>query len=364
MSENSRMAEQRVTIVDVATRAGVAISSVSAALNDRPGVSESTRRRIRDIADELGFVPSLRGKSLSAKRAFALGLVVQRDTTVMESDPFFAAFIGGVESVLETRGYALVLQMVSESANVLPRYRQLAADRRVDGVFLLDIQVDDARIDVLKDLRMPTVGINADPQGFPFVSVRQDHEAGMASLINYLIGVGHTRIAHVSGPGHLIHSRQREDAWRATLEAAGLEPGPVVEGDFTYEGGRRVADELLGTARRPTAVICANDLTAIGFMARVQDLGLTVPGDISVAGYDGIELGGYIRPTLTSLKTSPRVIGAEAAQLLLDQINELGVADVEVPPAEMMLRESTGRAPRVGATTKRRNPGATSRSSQ
>jgi DNA-binding LacI/PurR family transcriptional regulator len=347
------MTEQRVTIVDVASRAGVAISSVSDALNDRPGVSESTRQRIRSVADELGFVPSLRGKSLSAKRAFALGLVVQRDTTVMESDPFFAAFIGGVESVLETQGYALVLQMVSESANVLERYRQLAADRRVDGVFLLDIQVDDPRIGLLQDLRMPTVGVNADTDGFPFVSVRQDHKAGMASLLNYLIGVGHTRIGHVSGPTHLIHSRQREAAWRETVLAAGLEPGPAIEGDFTYEGGWRVADALISVPQRPTAVICANDLTAIGFMARVQDLGLSVPGDISVAGYDGIELGGYIRPTLTTLKTSPREIGAEAARLLLHQIDGLDVTDIEVAPAEMVLRESTGRAPSTADTAGR-----------
>jgi DNA-binding LacI/PurR family transcriptional regulator len=101
----------RVTIVDVAARAGVAISSVSSALNDRPGVSESTRRRILTAAKDLGFVPSIRARSLSAKRAFAVGLVVQRDPDVLESDPFFGSFIGGVESVLGSRGYALVLQM-------------------------------------------------------------------------------------------------------------------------------------------------------------------------------------------------------------------------------------------------------------
>jgi DNA-binding LacI/PurR family transcriptional regulator len=308
------------------------------------------------VADELGFVPSLRGKSLSAKRAFALGLVVQRDTAILESDPFFAAFIGGVESILGDRDYALVLQMESESADVLQRYRRLASDRRVDGVFLLDIQVDDARVALLQELQLPAVGINADPESFPFPSVRQDHRAGIGSLVNYLIGVGHTRIAHVSGPAHFIHARQREIAWRESVLGSGLTPGPLLQGDFTYEGGRRVADVLLGIADRPTAVICANDLAAIGFMARVQELGLSVPADISVAGYDGIELGGYIRPTLTTLKTSPAEIGAQAARLLLDEIDGLEVSDVDVSPVEMLLRESTGRAPKGARPRRPRKP--------
>jgi DNA-binding LacI/PurR family transcriptional regulator len=335
-----------VTIVDVATRAGVAVSSASVALSGRPGVSDSTRERVRKVAEELGFVPSVRGKSLSAKRAFALGLVVQRDTTILESDPFFAAFIGGVESVLGGRDYALVLQMDSESADVLQRYRRLAADRRVDGVFLLDIQIDDPRVALLQDLQLPAVGANA-PEPFPFPSVRQDHKAGIAGLVNYLIGVGHTNIAHVSGPTHFIHAYQREVAWRESLAAAGLGPGVALRGDFTYEGGRRVADQVLALAERPTAVICANDLAAIGFMTRVQELGLSVPTDISVAGYDGIELGSYLRPALTTVKTSPAEIGAQAAQLLLDEIDGLPVADVEVAPAAMLLRESTGRVPQA-----------------
>jgi DNA-binding LacI/PurR family transcriptional regulator len=336
-----------VTIVDVAARAGVAISTASVALNDRPGVSDSTRQRVRDVAEELGFIPSVRGKSLSAKRAFALGLVVQRDTAVLESDPFFGAFLGGVESVLNGRDYALVLQMATESSDALKRYRRLAADRRVDGVFLLEIRTDDPRVPLLQDLHLPAVGTNA-PDGFPFRSVRQDHAAGIASLVNYLIGVGHTRIAHVTGAPSFIHTQQREAAWRESLAAAGLEPGPALPGDFTFEGGRRAADQLLGIADRPTAVICANDLTAIGLMTRVQELGLSVPDDISVAGYDGIELGSYLRPTLTTVRTAPAEIGAEAARLLLDVIDGNDVSDVDIGAAAPLLRESTGPAPRRG----------------
>ena len=340
--------EEPVTIRDVATRAGVAISSVSAALNGTPGVSDATRQRVRRLAEEMGYVPSLRGKSLSARRAFALGLVIQREATILESDPFFPSFISGLESVLAGSGYALVLQMEEEPDKALQRYGQLAGDRRVDGVFLADIQVDDPRIELLQQLGMPAVGVNSEPRKFPFPSVTQDHVAGIETLISYLAESGHKSIIHVSGPQNLLHSRQREEAWRRSMKRLQLPAGEVIPGDFTYQGGRRAADRLIGMSPRPTAVFCANDLTAIGFMARAQDLGLRIPEDLSVAGYDGIEIGGYVRPALTTLRTSPRAIGAEAAKTLLDLIDGKNAADVEIPPAELLLRDSTGRAPAPG----------------
>ena len=158
---------ERVTIVEVAARAGVAISSVSSALNGRPGVSEQTRARIRQAADDLGFVPSVRGRSLSAKRAFTVGLVVHRDPFVLESDPFFGSFIGGLESVLDPRGYALILQMGSAADETLDRYRRLAAGRRVDGVFLNELVVDDPRVALVQQLGLPAVGVNPAPSMKP-----------------------------------------------------------------------------------------------------------------------------------------------------------------------------------------------------
>lgn len=334
----------RATIVDVAERAGVAISSVSSALNNRPGVSENTRKRILEAAADLGFVPSLRGRSLSAKRAFAVGFVVHRDPRVLESDPFFASFIGGLESVLDSRGYALVLQMRSDSAGSVERYRRLAADRRVDGVFLSEIEIDDPRIDLLQELQLPTVAINPDRGDFPFVSVRQDHRAGINELVDHLASLGHRHIAHVSGPLNFIHARQRLTAWEESVRRIGLEPGPVVEGDFTYDGGVRAADTLLQSTSHPTAVVCGNDLTAVGFMTRAAALGVDVPRDVSVAGYDGIQLGEYLRPALTTLRTTPHLVGAEAARLLIDAIEGNPGHDVEIAPAQLVIRDSTGPA--------------------
>jgi DNA-binding LacI/PurR family transcriptional regulator len=340
----------RVTIIDVAARAGVAISSVSSALNNRPGVSEDTRKRIVQAAQELGFVPSLRGRSLSAKRAFAVGLVVHRDPYVLESDPFFGSFIGGIETVLDPRDYALILQMGSEPVETLDRYRSLAANRRVDGVFLSELGVDDPRVPLVRELGLPAIGVNAEPD-FPLPSVRQGHVEGIRELVAHFAALGHRRMALVTGPHEFIHAGQRRRAWSEALESLGLPAGEIVEGDFTYDGGVIAADRLLAgrpPADRPTAVMCSNDLSAIGLMARAGELDVRVPEDLSVAGFDGIQLGTYVRPTLTTIATTPRLLGAEAARMLLSAVDGVEVADVDIEPARLVVRGSTGPAPDLG----------------
>lgn len=345
------MATSRVTIVDVAARAGVAISSASAALNGRSGVSEVTRERVRAAAADLGFVPSVRARSLSAQRAFAIALVLHRSPDVLEADPFFGAFIGGVEEALAPRGYALVLHQGIDELDAEGRYRDLAASRRVDGVLVNEVRVDDPRSALLRGLGMPAVGIVPEALEFPLPSVRQSSASGIVELVDLLASLGHHHIAHVAGAARFVHTLEREVAWRDALVARALEPGPVVTGDFTYEGGRQAADLLLGpgaeqTSGRPvTAVVCANDLSAVGLMIRARELGYRVPQDVSVTGFDGIALGTYVRPTLTTVQATPRAIGTAAATLLLDLIDSgqgSAPGDVTVPPGRVVVRDSTG----------------------
>ena len=339
------MNARRVTIVDVAARAGVAISSASSALNGRPGVSAATRERVQAAATELGYVPSLRGRSLSTKRAFSIGLVLQRSPDVLEADPFFGAFIGGVEQVISARGYALVLQMGFGQQDTENRYRELAANRRVDGVLLNELRIDDPRIGLVQELGLPAVAIVPDLPDYSLPCVRQGSMEGVRQLTEHLISLGHRHIAHVAGPPEFVHSQERIAAWRSAVEDAGLPAGPLIPGDFTYDGGRSAADVVAAMADRPTAVVCANDLSAVGFMIRAQEMGWSVPGDISVCGYDGIALGTYVRPTLTTVQAIPRRVGAAAAELLLDVIDDPdghASAVVDLPPGQILVRHSTG----------------------
>ena len=323
----------------------MSISSVSAALNGRPGVSDDTRARIAHVAQQLGWVPSLRGRSLSGRKAYAVGLVLERSPEVIESDPFFAGFIAGVESVLEQQGFALVLQVASSRQSAIQRYRRMALDHRVDGVFLTDMSQDDARVRLVRDLGLPAVAVNSSPR-CALPSVRQDHRPGLAELLRETISLGHKRIAHVAGRRGLIHTRQRVEVWRSELAKAGLEPGPLVYGDFTIESGSRAADEIVAAKGvAPTAVVCSNDLMAIGFIARVSALGIEVPLEMSVTGFDGIQLGAFVRPALTSVATAPRLLGEGAAGMLLAVVEGAIPPDVTVPATTMLLRDSLVRAP-------------------
>jgi DNA-binding LacI/PurR family transcriptional regulator len=337
---------RRVTISDVARHAGVAISSASTALNNRRGVSEETRERVRAVADRLGFVASSNARSLSSKRAFSIGLVIHRPAEVLESDPFFGAYIAGVERTAAARGNAVVLQIAEDEAEETRRYRELAARRMVDGVLLNETTDPDPRVDLVRDLGLIAVGINPGLE-FPFPAVRQDSRSGVIAMVNHLIGLGHRRIAHVSGPTVYVHAHEREDAWRSALTTAGLEPGPVFPGHFTYEAGRHAAEAWLGLTDRPTAVFCATDLSAIGFMLRVQEAGVRVPDDESVAGFDGIAMSAFVRPDLTTFSGTPRGLGQAMAGLLLDAIDHPGetVPDVIVSPGDLIIRGSTAQVP-------------------
>lgn len=335
---------ERVTIVDVAAHAGVAISSVSAALNSRPGVSAATRERILAAAAELGYVASLRGKALSGRKAFAIGLVVNRDPEVFELDPFFGAFIGGVEDSLDGSGYALVLQTSATTEESLERYRRLAADRRVDGVILNELEIDDARVPLMSELDLPAVGINPDP-GFALPYVTQDHASGIRALLDELVREGHVRIGHVAGPARFVHSRQREQVWRDVLAEHSLDPGPRVDGGFSYEGGIAAAENLLAAGELPTAMFCANDLSALGFIARLQREGIRVPERMSVVGFDGIRFAEYVPPRLTTVRASARRVGRAAARLLLDVIDAASVDPVIVDAATPVWRDSIAPVP-------------------
>ena len=331
----------RPTIRDVARAAGVSKGTVSFALNGRPGIAEGTRQRVLDAARTLGWVPSHQGRSLSVSRAFAVGLVLARPPELLGADPFFPAFIAGVERTLSDRGQALVLQVVPD-AEEEAGYRRLAGAGRVDGVFLLDLRVADPRIALLRELNLPAVTIARPdvPSDCPALLV--DDRPGIAAAVRHLVELGHRRIAHVAGPARFLHGSVRRQAWEQTLAEAGLPATAVVEADFSAAGGARATRALLDRTDRPTAIVYANDLMAIAGLSVAQEYGIAVPGRLSVTGFDDIELAGYVTPPLTSVRTDPYRWGRIAAETLLDLIAGESVGDVPVSPAQLVIRASTG----------------------
>ena len=340
------MPARRPTIADVARVAGVSKGAVSFALNDRPGVAPATRQRILAAAEQLGWHPSTRARSLSHARAYAMGLVVRRDPGLLGADPFFPAFIAGVETELSARGQSLVLQVVPNATTEEAGYRRLARDGRVDGVFLLDLRSADPRIGLLRELGLPAVTLNRPDRPSTFPAVVVDDEAAVAETVRHLVELGHRRIGHVAGPDEFLHAARRRSAWERELRALGLEPGPVAAGDFTPAGGAAATRDLLSRPDRPTALVYANDLMAVAGLTVAHELGLRVPEDVAVAGFDDSPMAAYVHPPLTTARIDVPAWGRAATRLLLDlvegQLEGRPTADVELPPARLVVRGSTG----------------------
>ncbi|RAN73284.1 LacI family transcriptional regulator [Bacillus sp. SRB_336] len=353
-----------VTIRDVARAAGVSQGAVSLALNGQPGVGAGTRARILAAAKSLAWTPSLRAKGLKSSTAYALGLVIARDPKLLGSDPFFPAFIAGIETTLAQHEYTLVLTVASEPGAEESSYRKLADGRRVDGVIVTDVRHDDSRIAMLERLGLPAVTLNRPNLASPFPAVRMDDTDGITAAVEHLIGLGHKRIAHVGGDQAYIHSSSRRLAWEAALHAAGLTADLFAAADFTAYGGVAATERLLIGTERPTAIVYANDLMATAGLSYAQRHGISVPGDLSVTGYDNAEFAQYLNPPLTTIAADPLTWGAVAAQVLLDLLDgKHDGTDVVLPPPRLVVRDSTGR-PRSGTSPLRANVRFPARSSQ
>lgn len=369
---SEHVATRRATISDVARAAGVSKSAVSFALNGREGIAETTRTRILSVAAEIGFAPSVRARALTSSRASAVGLVIARPPETLGSDPFFAVFVAGIETVLSRRGYALVLQVVPAGVSEADAYRRLAAEGRIDGAFLTDLLVEDPRPDLLRELGMPAVRV-APAGGHPTPSVVVDDRPGISAAVHHLADLGHERIAHVGGPQAYVHGVSRRAAWQQALTQRGLPAGTFVEADFSAQGGADATKALLDldAADRPTAIVYANDLMAAAGLSVAAGRGVRVSDDLSITGFDDTDVSAHLVPGLTTVRTDALTWGAEAASVLLRLVGEGQPqgggkrrvrdeapipspdrplangrpSDVHLAPPTLVVRASTARAP-------------------
>jgi DNA-binding LacI/PurR family transcriptional regulator len=329
-----------VTINDVARAAGVSKGLVSLALNGKPGVAVETRDRILSAARELGFTPNPSARGLTTRRAYALGLILRRAARTIEVDPFFAAFIAGVETVLAERGQVLVLTVVPDHDAEARAYERLAVDKRVDGFLLTDLLADDHRIGLVQRFGSQAVSLGEPIGGSPFPVITRDYDAGIDELVAHLVGLGHTRIAHVSGDERMLHGLRRRERFEQAIRAAGLSP-IIVPTDFSPEQGAEATKALLDSAEPPTAIVYGNDPMAIAGMGVAHERRLRLPHDVSITGLDGSQIGTYIYPSLTTLDNDPAGWGIAAATALLRLVEDGEPADVALPPARLVVRAST-----------------------
>jgi DNA-binding LacI/PurR family transcriptional regulator len=340
---------KRPTIVDIAQRAGVTKAAVSFALTNKPGVSAATRERILEIAREIGWQPNSAARALSDGRAGAFGLVVDRPARFLGVESFFMQLIAGIQGELSADGdparhSALLFTVAEDQDAEIELYRRWWAQQRVDGVFLVDVKVEDRRVAVLDELRLPTVVIGSPLGAGPLPAVWVDDAASARALVGHLVELGHRRIARVTGMASLWHTRIRTEAFEAALGAAGAD-GICVEADYTAEGGAAATAALLAGAEPPTAIIYDNDLMAVSGLGSAQRTGIEVPADLSVMTWEDSPLCELVHPALTALHRDVAGYGALAARRLLEVAAGGEGGDLEAAAPILVARESTGPAP-------------------
>ncbi|MEU2337912.1 LacI family DNA-binding transcriptional regulator [Streptomyces sp. NPDC006654] len=335
----------RVTIKDVAARAGVSKGAVSLAFNNKPGVSETTRARIFTAARELGWEPNLSARSLSSQRVDAVGLAVCRPARLLGLEPFYMEFISGIESVLTEHSCSLLLRLVRDLDEEVALQESWWRARRVSGSILVDFHQNDPRIPALRELGLPAVAVGHPSLTGGLTSVWTDDATAVTQAVRYLAALGHRRIARVGGPATLGHSGIRAAAFDSVMTELGLEEGQQATTGFEGEEGGRATRNLLLSARRPTAIVYDNDIMAVAGAAVAAEMGLSVPDDLSLLAWDDSQLCRLTHPTLSAMSHDIHGFGAEVARTLFAVIAGDDVASHQVPTPALTPRGSTAPPP-------------------
>ncbi len=305
----------RVTIAEVASLAGVSPTTVSHVLSGKRLVGETTKGTVQQAIRQLGYRPNAVARSLRTNRSKMVAVVVPDITNA-----FYAVLTRGLADAVDASGYGTYVCNTDGSPERELAFTEDVLDRGVDGIVMASV-----------DVSMRT-GVGPAALGTPVVCVggmfdhpqvdlvTADDEVGSHAATEYLVGRGAARIAMIQGPAE--SGTARDEGYRRALEEAGraCDPHLMVRGDWTRRGGRRAMQELMGRSPRPDAVFCANDLTAIGALDTARDLGLSIPGDVAIVGFDDVDAATIVTPALTTIRNPAYETGVAAGHLLLSRM--------------------------------------------
>lgn len=330
------------TIQDVARAAGVHPGTASRALNPEltGRITPETTRRVKEAATRLGYVPDQLGRNLRTRRSHTIGVLIPD-----LGNPVFPPIVRGIEDVLREAGYEALIANTDDSPDREDRLIKVLSARHCDGFIIASSRRDDPAVAALVESKIPLVLVNR-LMDTATASVASDDATGMRAAVGHLVGLGHTTIAHVTGPATLSMTEVRCAAFEDAVAAAGLAADPdLIEAADRYaiDEGRHAFSRLLNR-RAPTAVIAGNDMIAIGCYSELRGRRLRCPEDVSVVGFNDMPLSGFLDPALTTVAIPQYDIGTAAAQSILDMIAEGGPAHRLLPVA-LVVRGSTGPPP-------------------
>ena len=339
----------RPTQVDVAKLAGVSRATVSYVLNGqtegRVPISEETRQRVLEAIEELGYEPDARAQALRSGNTNTIALIIPD-----LRNPHFSEYATGIEEAARASGYHLLLSSTTLNNEYAVEIFKDLARRRFDGLilassFILDSREAQATLEQVRTRGLPIVEMS---ENYGVDSISADYRGATREVISYLLSLGHRRIGFINGVGGHELGQDRLEPYKASLKDAHIPIDTELIADCgpTIEDGYRAAKTLLELPSRPTAILAINDLLAIGALRAAGDLGLQVPNDLSVVGYDDIAMAKYIVPRLTTVTKNAHTLGMRAFEALLARMQNPDLPrQVIHGPAKLIIRESTGPAP-------------------
>lgn len=326
------------TIKDVAALAGISYTTVSHVLNKTRPVSDEVRIKVEAAIQRLDYVPSAVARSLKAKTTATIGLLVPNSL-----NPYFAELARGIEDYCERNGYCVILCNSDDNPDKQRSYLRVLLEKRIDGLIVASAGGDSGLAQGLAGVRTPMVIVDRGLEGLDADLVRIDHEYGAYLATRHLLELGHRDIAYIGGPAHTSVAQMRLAGFcRALKEAAVKVPSArILESDFTSPGGYQAAATLLEKSP-PSAIFAGNDMMGIGVLRAAAERNIRVPSELSVIGFDDIQMSRYVYPALTTVGQSILQLGEMAAQALLRRIAspQLATGQRIVTP-DIVLREST-----------------------
>jgi LacI family transcriptional regulator len=341
------MANRRITAKDVAARAGVSRTTVSYVLNnvEAANISEETRQRVLAVAEELGYVPDAAAQALASGRTQTIGLILPRSQPHPQASSTHYRIIEGLLEIAQQSGVRLLVDSVRATQNT-HSYLNLARNKRIDGLILSDLRVDDQALSQLVNDTFPIVLLGRLP-GVKVSSVEFDNHTGARSAVDHLIAQGHTRIGLIThAPATFTGVRERISGYRDSLAAHGIafDERLVRYGDYRAESGFAAAMSLLESGTAPTALFVTYDGIAMGVLAALHKRGVSVPDDIAVVGFDDNPLAQFTIPALTTVRLPFEEMGRLAGKMLLDLIlHEAKPGRQLLLETELIIRDSSVR---------------------
>ncbi len=338
-------APSRFDIRDVARVANVSVATASRTLNNIPTVNPAMAARVREAIRDLNYYPNNQARALVSGRSRLFGLLVSDIT-----NPFFPELIKRFEAAAVRHGYELLIGSTNYDSELQHCLRRMI-ERNVDGVAIMTFGVEDPVLEELSNRNIPMVFVDIaaeDLAGKQFVqdTLRVNYRHGMQQAVEHLVALGHSNIGFLSGPLTQHSATLRRTAFFESMHATGCTPQErfIVEGDHQLEGGMAGMTQLLALPNYPTAVLCSNDLTAIGALRTLHQRGLRVPDHMSVVGFDNIQLAAFLNPALTTVNMSQTEIADSAIAALLARIEDDPTSNQ--PPSNristsLILRETT-----------------------